>query len=59
MPINGIIINSLCSSIRVNMGVSDVFYSIEGGDLNDLGLDQDFNPAIAYNRIDNTNVVIK
>lgn len=51
-------LNSLCSSIRVNMGVSDVFYSIEGGDLNDLGLDQDFNPAIAYNRIDNINVVI-
>jgi len=51
-------LNSLCSTIRVNMGVSDVFYSIEGGDLNDLGLDQDFNPAIAYNRISNPNVVI-
>jgi hypothetical protein len=52
-------LNSLCSSIRVNMGISDVFYSIEGTDLNELGLEQDFNPAIAYNKIDNPNVVIK
>lgn len=51
-------LNSLCSTIQMNMGVSDVFYSIEGGDLNDLGLDQDFNPAIAYNRISNPNIII-
>lgn len=51
-------LNSLCSSIQANMEASDVFYSIEGGDLNDLGLDQDFNPAVAYNRISNSNVVV-
>lgn len=51
-------LNSLCSTIRINMGISDVFYSIEGGDLNSLGLEHDFNPSVAYNRINNPNIVI-
>lgn len=52
-------LNSLCSSIRMNTDINDVYYSIEGGDLNDLDLGQDFNPSIAYNLIENPNIVIK
>ena len=51
-------LNSLCRTIRKNMGNVDVFYSIEGDDLNDLGLDADFNPGIAYNRMDSSNVAV-
>jgi hypothetical protein len=51
-------LNSLCYTILANMDVSDVYYSLEGSDLNDLELGQDFNPAIAYNRIENPSVVV-
>jgi hypothetical protein len=51
-------LNSLCFNILANMNVTDVYYSLEGSDLNDLELGQDFNPAIAYNKIDNSHVVV-
>ena len=52
-------LNSLCRTIRENMGKLDVFYSLEGnGDnMNDLGLDLDFNPAIAYNKMEDSRVL--
>lgn len=52
-------LNSLCHTIRENMGQLDVFYSLEGdGDnMNDLGLDLDFNPAIAYNKLEDSRVL--
>ena len=53
-------LNSLCMSIRENMdGDFDVFYSLDGGDMNALELSVDFNPAIAYNHIDDSQVVVK
>jgi hypothetical protein len=51
-------LNSLYNTIRVNMGINDVYYSIDGSDLNDIGLEQDFNPAIAYNKLENPHIVI-
>lgn len=46
-------LNSLCRSVRDNMPQEvDVYYSIEGEDLNGLDLGADFNPSIPYNRMD-------
>jgi len=52
-------LNSMYTSIRENLGDMDVFYSVNGGDMNELELDVDFNPAIAYNKIEDTNVVFR
>lgn len=52
-------LNSLCRTIRENMGKLDVFYSLggNGDNMNDLGLDLDFNPAIAYNKMEDSRVL--
>ena len=52
-------LNSLCRTIRENMGTLDVFYSLggNGDNMNDLGLDLDFNSAIAYNKIEDSRVL--
>ena len=52
-------LNSMCTSIRENLGDMDVFYSVNGGDMNELELDVDFNPAIAYNKIEDPNVIYR
>jgi hypothetical protein len=51
-------LNSMASTVLANMDVQDVYYSVDGGDLNDLELDQDFNPAFAFNDLEGENVVI-
>lgn len=51
-------LNSLCRSIRENLEHTDVYYSLNGADLNALELGVDFNPAIAYNRMDDINVIV-
>lgn len=52
-------LNSLCRTIRENMGKIDVFYTLggNGDNMNDLGLDLDFNPGIAYNKVEDSRVL--
>ena len=49
----------LCRTIRENMGKLDVFYSLggNGDNMNDLGLDLDFKPGIAYNKMKDSRVL--
>ena len=50
-------LNSLCYTVRRNLGDADVYYSADGIDLNTLELDYDFNPVFAYNSIEDERVI--
>lgn len=53
-------LNSLCRTIRENMGNPDVYYTMNGGEPLELeGLPGvSFSPGIAYNNLDNPNVKV-
>ncbi|MDR1001661.1 MAG: hypothetical protein LBL82_00085 [Oscillospiraceae bacterium] len=50
-------LNSLCRTIRENIGEYDIYYAVEGGDLNEMELGVDFNPGMAYNRNESPKVL--
>lgn len=44
-------LNSLYKTIQENMGDYDVFYSLESGDINTLGLNADFSSSVPFSII--------